>query len=305
LDAARVWDLRLRVNEPIHVAPQAFGGVAFSPDGELIAWATKQGAIEIWDPRSNAPRQTLPSPPSPVSTLAFDPRRAWLAAGLRDGSVAIWALGVANPQPQQWKAHAAAVSCVAFNPAGSILASTSLDKTTTLWEFPTGTLLERIRMGSVENTVAFSHDGRLLLVAGSQVHLWDVRSTINHPRINKNKNMAVRHLAFSPDGRRLTCAGDDLTITQWNTESGELEEPSIAKAHRGSVNSIAFHPKGARVASAGSEGNIGTIRIWNIETGKSVRNSQNRQHGRLQPRRRKPGLGRQRREYQNLGRQQA
>jgi serine/threonine protein kinase/WD40 repeat protein len=71
----------------------------------------------------------------------------------------------------------------------------------------------------------------------------------------------VHRLAFSPDGTRLAAAGEDGTVTLWDTERQELVGRAVG--HSGRAIHVAFSPDGKRLASGGSDLNV---RLWDAET---------------------------------------
>lgn len=62
---------------------------AFSVDGQLIAFATDEGIITVWDVASAQQRRQF-NYPSAVESLAFDPQRPILLAGNHDGTIQQW-----------------------------------------------------------------------------------------------------------------------------------------------------------------------------------------------------------------------
>jgi WD40 repeat protein/serine/threonine protein kinase len=73
---------------------------------------------------------------------------------------------------------------------------------------------------------------------------------------------AVHCLAFCPEGRRLTTAGEDGQARLWDLATGNMLAPPLA--HEGPVHGIALSPDGTTVATAAGDG---TIRLWDAWTG--------------------------------------
>jgi WD40 repeat protein len=79
----------------------------------------------------------------------------------------------------------------------------------------------------------------------------------------------VRHVDFSPDGRRLATAGDEGTAKVWDFDP-ELAEVKNAPLHsltEHHVLNVAFSPDGKRLASAGRDDK--TVRVWDVATGRA------------------------------------
>ena len=72
-----------------------------------------------------------------------------------------------------------------------------------------------------------------------------------------------RHLAYSPDGRRIVTAQDDGTVRQWDSSTGAPIGAPI-HAHSGFVTAVVFTPDGHTIASTGVDG---TLRLSNADTG--------------------------------------
>jgi WD40 repeat protein len=67
----------------------------------------------------------------------------------------------------------------------------------------------------------------------------------------------VRHVAFSPDGRRLASAGTDRAVKLWDVSSGQ--ELLTLRGHSDEALAAVFSPDGRRLATSGRDG---VIRIW-------------------------------------------
>jgi WD40 repeat protein len=79
-------------------------------------------------------------------------------------------------------------------------------------------------------------------------------------------------VAFSPDGKRLVSASEDLTVMVWDLGSGEAVLP--LPGHTRPPYSAAFSPDGKRIASASGPGERqgpgGEVIVWDAATGKEL-----------------------------------
>ena len=158
------------------------------------------------------------------------------------------------------------VSCVAFSPDGSTLASGGSGTTIGLWDVAQERGFEG-HTGWVTD-VAFSPDGATL-VSGSDdaaIRLWN--PTTGALGTLKGHISYVTSIAFSPDGATLA----------W--ESVRAHPPMGCRDRRtrslgrylSHANSIAFSPDGLTLAGGS---NHHTIYLWNVKTGAYLRTLQN------------------------------
>ena len=75
----------------------------------------------------------------------------------------------------------------------------------------------------------------------------------------------VKCAAFSPDGKRVVTASNDLTARVWDALTGEPVTHPLK--HGGEVSSARFSPDGKRVVTASWDG---TAQVWNAQTGQPV-----------------------------------
>ncbi|KPM53520.1 hypothetical protein CcI49_29630 [Frankia sp. CcI49] len=234
---------------------------AFSPDGQLLATTSKDGA-RLWDAGTGrAAGQLNGRRISGLHGCAFSPDGRLLATTSYDKTARIWELAT-EKQTLTLNGHKGPVYGCAFSPDGRLLATVSTDRTVRLWGVSTGTCIATLagHRGSVYSC-AFSPDGRLLVSAGAdQTLLWDVTNgeTVHH--LDGHTNYA-NGCSFSPDGLLLAATSNDGTrLTDTPTGSTTLTLP-------GSAQSCAFSPDGLLLATASTDD---TAKLWDVATGTAV-----------------------------------
>jgi len=82
--------------EPLTLPPIPYSRVlmdmAFRPDGRLLAVATGDGRVPLWDPATGENLRTMSGAAGSANALAFRPDGRLLATGTGDGVVKIWPL---------------------------------------------------------------------------------------------------------------------------------------------------------------------------------------------------------------------
>ncbi len=140
------------------------------------------------DVPTDVPPPTEDDQPAPLSPIT----------GANAGAVA---------QISQLSGHGGNISAVAFNPAGTVLASGSRDGTVRLWDAVTGAELRILPHDDRVRVVVFNPNGSEIatLTQGGTVRLWDVTSGTEFARFEHGAEASA--LAYSPDGARIASGG--------------------------------------------------------------------------------------------------
>lgn len=135
--------------------------VAFSNDGNLLAISQHSSGVEFWNVNTWKVLNSVGTSGTPYD-IEFSPDDSFIAGGSYNWYPIIIDVKLSQVT-QKYKSHDGGVTGVSYSPDGSILATSSEDKSVRLWGVNEGIQL-RILDGhlSTVNNVAFSPDGSLL-----------------------------------------------------------------------------------------------------------------------------------------------
>ncbi|KAL7944061.1 WD40-repeat-containing domain protein [Trichoderma barbatum] len=240
--------------------------VAVSHTTDLIASASWDNTIKLWDLATSQSRRTLEGHTGAVFTVAFSQDSKLLASGSADTTIKIW--GIAGGRCKSTlEGHNLLVYSVAFSHDSTLLASGSHDATVKIWNLTTGYCLQTLGGHTgIVYTVTFSHDSKLIASASSDttVKLWD--SVTGHcEKTLEGHNGQVYSVAFSHDSKLIASASEDCTIKIWNVTTGQCQH--TITGHCGFVISVRFSHDSKMLASASADG---TLKLWDSATGQCL-----------------------------------
>ncbi len=245
--------------------------IAFSPDGKRLAVGGYRAVI-VWDTMTGQPVGCVSSLAGQVQTLAFRPDGAQLAIGGGtpglSGEVRIVDAQTLAPVGQPLVGHTDVVFSVAWNAAGTQLATASQDKTARLWDWPSGKegmafkdhsdAVTRVCFapdGKSVYTASLDHNARRFDCANGKV----IRAFTGH-------GDGITALALSPKGDALLTSGPEPEIRWWNT--GAEGDPQRQGGHGAQVNDIAWSRDGKIIATSGADH---TVRLWDAGSRNQMR----------------------------------
>ena len=254
-------------------------GIAYSPDGRLLASGSEDGTVKLWDTATGLCIATLDGHCRGVWCIAFSPDGKLVASGNDDGTVRLWnaatakcvtTLGETKPFRE-----AAPVISLAISRDGGTIASGDFGGGLKLWNLRAGNtatvLIEpekmRIPNGPPPNEVyslAFTPDGKVLVSAGTdgKIKLWDAATGKESGAFNREHGGAG-HFALSLDGKLLASGNRDASITIWDFGS-RTAKATIDRHRRSGSNSLSFSPDGKSLASVGSRN---YVELWSVNSG--------------------------------------
>jgi WD40 repeat protein len=260
---ARLWDLSGRIvaqfnghrgkSKSMDQRKWSVKCVSFSPDGQYLATAGKDGTARLWN-LSTKHLEQWKAHQSSVKSVSFSPDGQQIVTVGADGIARLW--NTCGQQLVQFDGHRDWVMSVSFSPDGQYLATAERDGTACIWTL-SGQQVAGFK--GHEGTVvsaSFSLDRQQIATAGYDctVRLWSF-SGRQMAQFDGHQGR-VLSVSFSPDGQCLATTGEDGTARVWTLSGQQMTQ---FDGHQGRVLSVSFSPDSQCLATTGEDG---TARLW-------------------------------------------
>ncbi len=207
--------------------------VAYSPVGKLIASASEDRTVSVWDADSGRVVREFRGHKDAVHLLVFSPNGRHIATESMDGTGKVWDID-SGKEVFTLEGLTGRYPALAFSSDGARIAAESGD-----------------------------YDAQGFDMGRASV--WDVKSgeklfEVSHPAPPKEAvptSHAIRMVVFSPDGKLLVTTSNDGTARVWDASKGE--PITTLRGHKKEVVAAAFSPHGSRLVTASLDG---TARIY-------------------------------------------
>ncbi|WP_381155622.1 cytochrome D1 domain-containing protein [Streptomyces iranensis] len=237
-------------------------GAAFAPNGHILATASMDHSVKLWDTRSHRLLATLTGHTDIVNSVAFSPDGRTLATAGNDHSVKLWDTH-SHRLLATLTGHTNTVEGVAFSPDGRTLASTGMDGTVRLWRPRTHEPLATLNAKPFGSAVVFSPDGRTLASTGKDsTRLWNVTSRRPVATLTGHSGAVTSQASFA-DRHAILRVDYDISVTHWSTARPRTR-PAPIRAPKPFVTFVASSD------STAVAGHDRVIRVWSLATGRRI-----------------------------------
>lgn len=225
-----IWELQSPHAVRTHFLTEqhdALQNLSFNHDETLLAGATTDGLLRIYNARTLEPVSTLVGHEGEVVGLAFLPGGSDIVTTGRDGCVRVWRTGTARSSAGVLRGHQGTVMplAVASTDSGPLLISGGWDGTIRTWDLLTGTPRSSFKIDHEPGDLAVSPDQKLVACLESD-------GTVRVIALSTGREVARRRfakpcfhpVAFHADSMRILVGwtpGSHAIF--WNIDKDELE----------------------------------------------------------------------------------
>lgn len=279
---------------------ESINSIVFSPDGKIIASASDDKTVRLWNFHTGLLIQTLKHIAQVKDVVFSADGKTLISAG--DDGIRIWNSNTAESNDfieipavsivfsldgrtfvsassdgiRVWDAHtkellktiegySGSVSSVAYSPDGNTIVSGNLNRTIRVWDANTKRIIKTLAGHTdVVTSIAYSPDGNTIATGSydNTIRLWDAHTYVHRKTLNGHIG-SVSGMDFKPDDNIVVCGGGK-EIRMFDFNSGKHHK--TLTEYTKYVNSIVFSPDGNTIAIGG-----GGIDLFDANTGEHLK----------------------------------
>ncbi|MGE0732134.1 MAG: hypothetical protein AB7O92_11375 [Acidimicrobiia bacterium] len=244
-------------------------GIAFSPDGLLLATAYKRGAIELRERGSpESPfffRSTIDSGDAGLAGVTFGHGGAFVLAAGSGSTVRAFSVFEGMAPINVPTTTSDIIRAVAARRRDNLVLVGRRKGTVEAWALARSPELRwTIQAGVDVESLALAEGQDTFMIGGldGSVQFRSARTgDLLAPPVLDQHSQAVRAISISDDGMIAASAGADEQVALWDLQTRSPYGTEL-RGHHGDVRSVAFYPDAGAIISAGYDGEV--VR-WDID----------------------------------------
>lgn len=266
----RLWDIHQEKLLQLWRTDQQVFDVEFHPTRPLLATG-EAGVAKLWNLDTGQVVHVLKSQEPSFRRqfvtdnviVKFLKQRDLLVVGHPEGSVQFWNTKTGRLD-SKFRAHDQAIADLAIEESKKLMATADRDGTLRIWSLD-GPLLHEIK---AHDELIYSlefHPTEPYLFSGGYgfIRKWNTQNGQQVETFGERQSGPMASL--SVDATSHTVASGGSTIGLWNADDGA--SAIQLEGHRGQVNRLCFSRSKNRLYSVGNDH---TVRVWNLNSGKSL-----------------------------------
>ncbi len=251
----RLWRLQNPLSKTIAIADRV-SAVSFSPDGEMLAIGSHNGAVQLLEKTDNKIR-SLGQHEEGVVALDFSSDGSYISSGGYDKSLKIWSQEA--ELLHNLTGNEDIISSI-VNINNGMIASTNMGGTIKIWQ-QNGTLLNSIKaeQSFIMGGIAAKPDGKWLAIAGNDHQLRTLELGSYRLKSIATKS-SVDAVSYSPDGSLIATASSEGNVGLWDT-NGRLQRTFVTSPSDKYSTRIKFSPDGQMIATTSRD----KVELWGLD----------------------------------------
>lgn len=247
-------------------------GVAFSPDGTLVATASFDGTARLWRADGRGSAAVLRGHSDHVHFANFSPDGRMLVTSSRDGTAMVWDLERLDA-PAHLEGHSSIVWWAGFSPDGRWIVTTSKDSTARLWDATSMEIWSNppppaaaVFAGHTDQVWwADIHPESTHVVTISKdrtARIWSLLDPDAEPLVLPGHTDNPLRARFSPDGAQVMTTGVGGQVRLWTVTEDSLQ---VLETSSRRVEDAVFSRDGTRLLVANVD--QGLPQVWDTRDG--------------------------------------
>ena len=241
--------------------------IAFSPDDQLLASASTNGEVRVWNVDSGVEKFRVSNHSASVQFVIFSPDGKLLASAGRDNNIYLTDVSthVATSLPRRHTHH---VNSLSFSPNGKYLVSGSNDGTIVVWDVDSRKMIDQYDANPEKElpdadiwAVLFGADNETIYFGGKNNRLMKFNFVTKKTSLISELGGDLTSLAVNKNFSILSATVSDENIIFYDLAN----DKSLAKfqGHSSDAMSSSFSPDGKTLVSVGADK---YIKFWNLLT---------------------------------------